>query len=72
MESLAEIESAAKKLTLSQQQKLVLLLTSNLRNADRKTHAEGRPLGSDYLLAAPDDAPAMTPERVKQLLDESP
>jgi len=72
VESLAEIESAAKKLPLSQQQKLVRSLTSNLRSSDRETHAEGRPLGSDYLLAAPDDAPAMTPERVKQLLEDSP
>ena len=73
MSSLAEIESAAKQLPPAEQRKLVRSLSANLRSASlRKNHATGKPVGSDYLLAAPAGAPVMTPELVKQLLEDSP
>jgi len=72
MTSLAEIESAAKQLQPSEQRKLVRMLTTTLRSvALRKSNAAGQCVGTDYLLSAPIGAPAMTPEHVKQLLEES-
>jgi hypothetical protein len=73
MTSLAEIESAAKKLPPSEHRKLVLMLTTNLQTvAVRNDHAAGQRFGTDYLLVAPCGAPAMTSEFVKQLLEDSP
>jgi hypothetical protein len=73
MSSLAEIESAAKQLPPAEQRKLVRSLTANLRTAlPGKSHATGKRAGADYLLAAPAGAPGMTPELVKQLLEDFP
>lgn len=73
MNSLAEIESATKRLPPAEQRKLVRVLSTNLQAVSRrKAHAAGKHVGADYLLAASADAPAMTPELVKKILEEFP
>jgi hypothetical protein len=73
MKTFAEIESSAKKLPPSEQQELLRVLTSSLQQRQRRSEpAQGRRVGNDYLLKAPAGAPPMTPERIKQLLEDSP
>lgn len=70
MKTLAEIETAAKKLPPLEREKLVLSLSSTPRaGGGRGVRARTRRLGGDCLLEAPADAPPMTPERIKQLLE---
>jgi hypothetical protein len=73
MKTFAEIESSAKKLPPLEQEELLRALTSSLQKRQRRSEpAQGRRVGNDYLLQAPAGAPPMTPERVKQLLEDSP
>lgn len=70
MKTFEEIETAAKNLPPREREKLVRSLSSQSSIGS----ARARCLDSegDRLLEAPAGAPAMTPERVKQLLDEFP
>jgi hypothetical protein len=73
MKTFADIESSAKKLPPLEQEELLQALTTSLQNRRRRSEpARGRRVGNDYLLDAPVGAPPMTPERVKQLLEDSP
>lgn len=73
MKTFAEIESSAKKLPPLEQAELLRALTASLQKRQRRSEpAQGRRAGNDYLLKAPAGAPPMTPERVKQLLEDSP
>jgi hypothetical protein len=71
MRTFAEIETAAKNLPPAEREKLVLSLSTKATTA-RRERAKSLHLEGDRLLVAPASAPAMTPERVKQLLEESP
>lgn len=70
MKSFTEIETAAKNLPPAEREKLVRSLSPKARRASG--HARAIQIGSDCLLQAPQGAPPMTPERARQLLDESP
>jgi hypothetical protein len=70
MKTFTEIETAAKNLTPLEREKLLRSLTPKAHRASG--HARTIQIGSDCLLQAPKGAPPMTPERVRQLLDESP
>ncbi|MGL4401218.1 MAG: hypothetical protein ACRCXD_15210 [Luteolibacter sp.] len=70
MKSFTEIETAAKNLPPAEREKLVRSLSPKARSA--RSHARPIQIGPDCLLQAPQGAPLMTPERVRQLLDESP
>jgi len=72
MKTFAEIQSSAKNLPPLEQEELLHAPTSSLQNRRRRCEpARGRRMGNDYLLEAPLGAPPMTPERVKQLLEDS-
>lgn len=70
MKTFAEIETAAKNLPPAERAKLVRSLSTEARTG--RERAISLQLEGDRLLVAPASAPAMTPERVKQLLEESP
>ena len=73
MKTFAEIETAAKNLPPLVREKLARSLSSKSpeeRKNDQR--ASSLRVGADCLLVAPAGAPAMTPERVKHLLEESP
>jgi hypothetical protein len=73
MKTFAEIESSAKMLPPLEQEELLRVLTSSLQKRQQRGEpAQGRRVGNDYLLQAPAGAPPMPPERVKQLLEDSP
>ena len=73
MKTFAEIQSSAKNLPSLEQEELLHAPTSSLQNRRRRSEpARGRRMGNDYLLEAPRGALPMTPERVKQLLEDSP
>jgi hypothetical protein len=69
----AEIKSSAKNLPPPEQEELLRALTSAIQSRrQRGGPAQGRRVGNDYLLQAPADAPPMTPEHIKQLLEDAP
>ncbi|MGL5018776.1 MAG: hypothetical protein ACRDBP_11625 [Luteolibacter sp.] len=70
MKSFTEIEAAAKNLPPAEREKLVRSLSPKARR--QRSKARLTLISSDCLLQAPQGAPLMTPERVRQLLDESP
>jgi hypothetical protein len=73
MTTFAEIETAARKLPPLERERLIRSLLADAPSKRvRGVHARPRRLGADYLLAAPDGAPLMTPELVKELLEDSP
>jgi len=73
MKIVTEIEASAKNLPPREQEELLRVLTSSLQNRRRRFEpARGRRMGNDYLLEAHRGALPMTPERVKQLLEDSP
>lgn len=71
--TLAEIEAAAEALGPEEKEKLFRSLALHRRRSEvprgraRLVRQDG-----DVLLEAPPDAPLMTPERVKQMLDDWP
>lgn len=74
MSTLVEIEAAAEALPPEQKKQLIRYLEARLRSAGESTRGarlvEG-PKGTLLLEAAP-DAPPMTTDRVKQMLEEFP
>ena len=73
MSSLLEIEVAAEALPPEQQAELIRFLTGRLRPAEvsRRARLVKGPDGT-LLLEAPPDAPPMTTETVKKLLEDFP
>ena len=73
MNTLAEIEAAAESLSPAQKEELRRFLTERLR-ASGETSSRARLVrcDSDVLLEAPPDAPSMTPENVRRMLEEWP
>ena len=73
MTSLAEIEAAAEELPTEQKEELIRFLSMRLRRSEPQP---GRARlvrdGDDALLEAPPGAPPMTPENVKQMLEDWP
>jgi hypothetical protein len=73
MSTLAEIEAAAEALPPEQKTELIRFLAARLRPADTPS-AKARLVreGDDVFLEAPPGAPPMTPENVKQMLEDWP
>jgi hypothetical protein len=74
MSTLAEIEAAAEALPPEQKTELIWFLAARLRPAAKPARGArlvSGPQGT-LLLEAPPDAPPMTTERVKQLLEDFP
>jgi hypothetical protein len=71
MSTLAEIETAVESLPPEQKKELVRFLTAQLRPAVTRRSRIVRQEG-DAFLEAPADAPPMTPEYVKQPLEDWP
>jgi hypothetical protein len=73
MSTLAEIEAAAEALPPEQKTELIRFLAARLRSADTPS-AKARLVreGDDVFLEAPPGAPPMTPENVKQMLEDWP
>jgi len=74
MSTLAEIETAAEALPPEQQEELIRFLAGRLRPVEEPTRRARLVKGPDgtLLLEAPPDAPPMTTEIVKQLLEDFP
>ena len=73
MSTLAEIESAAEALPPEQKEELVRFLTARLRPANLPLRKARRVReGDDVCLEAPPGAPPMTPENIKQMLENWP
>lgn len=73
MSTLAEIQAATEALPIKQQEELYRLLGERLRSAtpqSRKAHLVRR--GNDSLLVAAPDAPPMTVENVRRILEDWP
>jgi len=73
MSTFAEIQAAAEALPLNQQEELYRLLRARLYPATpqlRKARVVRR--GNDTLLEAASDAPPMTAENVKQMVEDWP
>jgi hypothetical protein len=73
MSSLLEIEAAANALPVEQKQLLLRFLTASLRESG--VFSVGASLtkdGGDVLLTAPAGAPPMTPETVREILEDWP
>lgn len=73
MSTLTEIEAAADALRPDEKEKLIRFLAAGLQPTEsqsRKARLVRR--GDDALLEAPPGAPPMTPENVKQILQEWP
>lgn len=70
MKTFEEIETAAKNLPPREREKLARSLSS--QPSVGSVRARCLDIDGDRLLEAPAGALAMTPERVKQLLDEFP
>jgi hypothetical protein len=71
--TLAEITAATEALPVTQQEELYRLLGARLHPAS--SHVRKARLvrqGDDALLEAPPDAPPMTPENVKRMLEDWP
>ena len=74
MSTLAEIEAAAEALPPDQKMELVRFLTAQLHpvgESRRRARLVAGPDGT-LLLEAPPDAPPMTTETVKQMLEDFP
>ncbi|MGI8838998.1 MAG: hypothetical protein ACR2H4_20525 [Pyrinomonadaceae bacterium] len=73
MNTLAEIEAAAEALPPEQKEELFRFLAQRLRRPDRQRR-KARLLRQedDALLEAPPDAPPMTPDNVKRMLEDWP
>ncbi|MEI8123303.1 MAG: hypothetical protein WCI20_14835 [bacterium] len=73
MSTLLEIENAAEALPPEQKEELFLFLSVRLRQATPLTQkARLVQEGDDLVLEAPPDAPPMTCENVKRLLEDWP
>jgi hypothetical protein len=73
MNRLAEIEAAAETLPPEEQVELLGFLAARIRDSLPRFH--GSRLvhkGDDALLEAPADAPPMTPENVRRILEDWP
>ena len=74
MSTLLEIEAASEALPPEQKKELVRFLTARLHPAERpvrRARLVKGPCGT-LLLEAPSDAPTMTTETVKQMLEDFP
>ena len=73
MSTLTEIEAAADALPREQKEELMRFLAGRLRTTEAYP-ARARLIrdGNDALLEAPADAPPMTPENVKRMLQDWP
>ena len=73
LSTLLEIEAAAEALPLAQQEEWVRFLTALLRPSE-STPGKARLVreGDDILLEGPPGAPPMTPENVRQMLEDWP
>ena len=73
MSTLLEIEAAAEALPPDQKAELLRFLAANLRSPYAQPQkARLVRQGGDALLEAPPDAPPMTPETVKRMLEDWP
>lgn len=73
MTTLAEIEAAAEELPTEQKEELLRFLAARIRRPFRQLRkARLVRQGNDALLEAPADAPPMTPENVKRMLEDWP
>ena len=74
MSTLAEIEAAAERLSPEQKAELIRFLNARLQQATSNSRRARLVHGPDgtLLLEAPPGAPPMTPEFVKQLLEDFP
>ncbi len=73
MSTLSEIEAAAETLPPDQQEELFRFLAARLRPAFTQSQkARLVRQGGDALLEAPPDAPPMTPDYVRRLLEDWP
>ena len=73
MNTLSEIEAAAEALPLEQKEELFRFLATRLRASEAQTRiARLVRQDDDALLEAPPDAPPMTPENVKRMLEDWP
>lgn len=73
MSTLTEIEAAADALRPEEKERLIRFLTARLQRPERQSRkARLVRQGDDALLQAPPGAPPMTPENVKQILQEWP
>jgi hypothetical protein len=71
--SLAQIQAATEMLPLEQQEELYRFLGARLRPVSpRPRQARLVRQGGDTLLEAPSDAPPMTAENVKRMLEDWP
>jgi uncharacterized membrane protein len=71
--ALAKIQAATEALPLEQQEELYRILGARLQQASpRLRKARLVRHGGDTLLAAPSDAPPMTAENVKRMLEDWP
>jgi hypothetical protein len=73
MSTLAKIQAATETLPLEQQEELYRSLGARLHST-RPLHGKAQLVrqGNDALLAAPPDAPPMTAENVKRMLEDWP
>lgn len=74
MSTLAEIEAAAEALSPEQKAELIRFLTARLRSAEKPAQRARLVAGPNgtLLLEAPPDAPPMTTETVKRMLEDFP
>lgn len=73
MNTLAEIEAAVDALPPEQKEQLLRFLAQRLHRPNKQPRrARLVRLGNDALLEAPPGAPPMTPENVKQMLEDWP
>lgn len=73
MTTLAEIEAAAEELPPEQKEELLRFLTARIRGSNKQPRkARLVRQGGDALLEAQPDAPPMTPENVKRMLEDWP
>jgi hypothetical protein len=73
MSRLAEIEAAAEALPREQKEELLRFLAARLHpSTPVEPKARLVRQGDDVLLEAPPDAPPMTPENVKRMLEDWP
>jgi DNA-binding SARP family transcriptional activator len=73
MTTLAEIEAAAEELPPEQKEELLRFLAERIRRSNKEPRkARLVRQGNDVLLEAQPDAPPMTPENVKRMLEDWP
>jgi hypothetical protein len=72
MSTLREIEAAAEALPPEEKEELVRFLEARLRESAERGKARVVRQGNDVLLEASPDAPPMTPENVRRILEDWP